>query len=355
MRRIKKAAIKFISLVPAGANLVDTVYKSDGTFTIGTLMKASDNFDEAGELTSVVYAPNFRDAQGDIADADVVKQMAHDFLANGGSIDINHDGKPLPREKARVAETFLVQKTDTRFHGWKDRNGNPVDLAGAWAAIIKIDDPELRKKYRSGDWAGVSMGGTAVVEAEKSGDLLRTFVELLSRESAQTITTQTNKQSNVMTPQEMQTILAENNKALLAGFAELAKTLAPKTEQKPADGGFPAHVLANPRLLKKALREKEMQALAKSTLDVGDYAGYREGLAEMKKAWADEDAEEKGQSVGPAEGTSPAQNAFKGGTVVAKNGDRHELPTVVANLPIQDATEAQMALAGELLAKAARR
>jgi hypothetical protein len=355
MRRIKKAAIKFISLVPAGANLVDTVYKSDGTFTVGTLLKASDNFDEAGELTAVVYTPNFRDAQGDIADADVVKQMAHDFIAHGASIDINHDGKPLPREKARVAETFLVQKTDSRFHGWKDRNGNAVDLAGAWATVIKIDDPELRKKYRSGDWAGVSMGGTAVVEAEKSFDLLHNFVELLSKAPALSNHRTNEPKSTDMTPQELQTILDQNNKTVLASVAEMLKTLAPKAEEKQTSGfDFPPHVLNNPRLLKKALRAAEQKDLIENTLKQGDPIGYKEGLAELRKTWAAEDAAEKGESVGPAQGVSPL-DGFAGGQVVAKNGDKFDLPTSVAGLPLADKTEAALALSGELLAKSLRR
>ena len=53
MRRIKKAAIKFISLCPAGANLIDTVYKTDGGVTFNTLVKAAHKFDEEGDITSV--------------------------------------------------------------------------------------------------------------------------------------------------------------------------------------------------------------------------------------------------------------------------------------------------------------
>lgn len=167
-RRIKKANIKFISLVPKGANQLQPVYKSDGSFKFDALHKFDD---DKGELTSVVYAPNLRDSQGDIADADVVKQMAYDYVSNGAHIDIRHDEKPLSKEKARIAESFIVQKTDERFHGWQDYNGNDVELEGAWATVIKIDDPDLRKKYRDGEWAGVSMGGTAVVEQEKADSI----------------------------------------------------------------------------------------------------------------------------------------------------------------------------------------
>ena len=95
-RRIRKANISFISLVPSGANKIEAVYKDDGSVTFGSLLKTSDTFDEQGLLTAVVYAPELRDSQGDIADAAVVKQMAHDFIANGAKIDIRHDGKAVP-------------------------------------------------------------------------------------------------------------------------------------------------------------------------------------------------------------------------------------------------------------------
>lgn len=339
MRRIKKAAIKFISLVPAGANQIEPVYKSDGSVSFGTLVKSSANFDDQGELTAVVYAPNMRDAQGDIADADVVKQMAHDFIANGASVDINHDGKPLPKEKARVAETFLVQKSDERFHGWKDTKGNPVDLAGAWATIIKIEDPELRKKYRSGDWAGVSMGGTAVVESEKSSDVVSRLAEALNQLTARTSNAEPVTKSTDMTPQELEAVLTKSNQTVLAGVAELLKGVAPKQENKDAakPSAPPSHVLNNERLLKKWQREQERNGLYEATLAKGDYAGYREGLAEMKKAWAEEDAEEQRAKAGP-EGT-PAETVEKG-----------QLPKELGGLPL-DKSDALAVQAGVLLAK----
>lgn len=345
MRRIKKAAIKFISLVPAGANKVDAVYKADGSFSFSPLVKASDNFDEEGELLAVVYAPNMRDSQGDIADASVVKQMAHDFIANGAGIDINHDGKPVGKDRARVAETFLVRKTDDRFHGWKDRDGNQVDLTGAWAAVIKIDDPELRKKYRSGEWAGVSMGGTALVEAEKTaGSSLDRLVDALKAFAAPQQATQTaTSKSTDMTPQELQTVISESNKTLLAGVAELIKSIAPKAENKDvakSTDDIPDHVLANPRLFKMHMRKLDVKALKESTIAVGDPAGFRTGYAELQKAWAEEDAADKATSAGPSKDTVPAEVA-KGVATVAELGG--------VKLEKRDALEAT---AGALMAQA---
>lgn len=286
MRRIRKANIKFISLVPAGANKIEPVYKTDGSISFGTLVKAADNFDEQGELTAVVYAPDVRDSQGDIADKEVVKQMAYDFIGNGGSVDINHDGKPLPKEKARVGETFLVQKTDSRFHGWKDRNGNPVDLEGAWATVIKIDDPALRKNFRSGEWAGVSMGGTAIVEQEKAD--LEEFFERL----AKAVNPPKPK------PEEVQMDKAEIKELFKEFSTELLKALkpeAPKTEPKEEPKEEQAPVFKgsweNDRDVQKHARALQMFALKKGT-DMSDpdaIKAYSESIKVLKAEWAEED------------------------------------------------------------------
>lgn len=166
MRRITKAKIKHISLVPRGANRFPVIYKAqDETVQFDPLVKMDM---DAGEITAIVYAPEHRDSQGDIASAEVIKEMAHEFAKSGEGVDIRHDGKVVSKDQAFVAENFIVQKDDGRFQDIKDYDGNPVDVTGAWAVVIKVDDLDLRKAYRNGEWNGVSMGGTAVVEAEKS-------------------------------------------------------------------------------------------------------------------------------------------------------------------------------------------
>lgn len=170
MRRIKKAKIKFISLVPRGANRLPTIFKDDGAFEIQLLTK---DLGEQGELSAVVYAPELRDSQGDIASAAVVKDMLYTAAKEGLEIDIRHDGAAVGRERAFVAEQFIIQKGDPRFDGLADYEGDPVDPTGAWGVVIKIDDPALRKLYREGQWAGVSMGGVAEVVQEKEDPVER--------------------------------------------------------------------------------------------------------------------------------------------------------------------------------------
>lgn len=166
-RRIKKARIKFISLCPRGKNRMPTILKEDGAFEVQLLSKG---LSERGELHAVVYAPEFRDSEGDIASADVVKDMLYTAAKEGVSIDLRHDGVALEKDRAYIAEQFIIQKNDPRFSGLSDYDGVPVDPTGGWGVVIKIDDPELRALYKKGEWQGVSMGGVAEVVQEKEDE-----------------------------------------------------------------------------------------------------------------------------------------------------------------------------------------
>lgn len=166
--RIKKARITFISLVPKGANQIPVIYKSDEggdqTFEFSPIVKADM---DKGEITAIVYAPELRDSQGHIASAEVIKQMAHDALGMGLKLDIRHDLKPVSPERASIAESFIVQKGDSRFVGLKNSEGKEFDAEGSWAVVIKIHDPQLRADYREGKWEGVSMFGKGDLAIEK--------------------------------------------------------------------------------------------------------------------------------------------------------------------------------------------
>jgi hypothetical protein len=226
MRRIVKAKIKFLSLVPKGANKFPVIYKADdGSFEWATIIKTPENFEDQGELTAVVYAPEQRDSQGDIASGQVIKEMAYEFQREGGAIDILHDGKPIPKDKAFVAETFIVQKNDPRFSEMTDYSGKKVDVTDAWAVVMKIEDKALRKLFKEENWNGISMGGTAEVLQEKSTtdsleDLLKSFVKRYG-----------NKKDDIdMTPEELIAALAKNNEALIKALKPEAK---PEPEKKP--------------------------------------------------------------------------------------------------------------------------
>lgn len=163
--RIKSAKITKLALCRRGMNGLRTLYKADdGTIQIETLMKASADFAESGEILAVAWIPDHADKAGDWCERHVVKEMLYEHMREGAKLDISHDGKVLTREQAYVAEAFLIQKGDPRFEGWQTYTGHPVDVTGGWGTVIKVDDPALRKAHREDGWSGVSIEGTAVVD-----------------------------------------------------------------------------------------------------------------------------------------------------------------------------------------------
>lgn len=155
------------------------IYKADGAFDIEMLLKTADDFAERGEVLGVVYAPENRDTQGDIASAAVIKDLMYDAAQRGEMIDIMHDGKALTKDQIFVAERFIVQKGDERFSDFKDYEGKSVDVTGAWATVLKINDTNLREQFKKGDWNGLSMGGVADLAMEKNDSLADRVVSAL--------------------------------------------------------------------------------------------------------------------------------------------------------------------------------
>jgi hypothetical protein len=227
-RRIKKALISHISLVPRGANRLPVIYKEDGAFDLDLLTKAAADFDDKGELLAVVYAPEIRDSQGDVASREVIREAMHTFAKNGEGIDIRHNERALSKDDAFVAESFEIQAGDPRFTDFKSYDGKPVNVTGGWGVLVKIDNADLRKQYREGKSAGVSMGGKALVEKENTDDdtgLLRKVFKALG------LTQEPSQETPEMTEADLKKALAENNDALAAKIAEAVK---PKAVETPA-------------------------------------------------------------------------------------------------------------------------
>ena len=154
-----KAKIGFLSLCPAGANTLRTVYKSAEGDENVELQVITKEMTEQGELICCVYAPDLEDSQGDQASAEVIKDFAYDFAKTGGSIDIKHNEEALGKDQIFVAESTIIQKGDPRFADIEDYDGDSVDVTGGWGVILKVEDEKLQDLYRSGEWGGISMGG----------------------------------------------------------------------------------------------------------------------------------------------------------------------------------------------------
>jgi len=222
MKRIKKARIDFISLVPKGKNKTPILYKEDGTVEWETIIRKSPEFEDNGELTAVVYLSEYPDTDEHVASKEVVKDMAYNFQKEGGQIDIRHDGKPVNKDRAYVAENFIIQKGDPRFSNLRNYDGENIDAADSWGVVIKLEDPELRKLYRDDGWQGVSMAGPALLVDEAKED--------------------TSKEEYSMKPEELEQVMEKSNTSLLSGLTNLVKEIftfskkeePPKKEDPPA-------------------------------------------------------------------------------------------------------------------------
>lgn len=269
-RRITKVkSVTFLSLCPRGVNWLPVLYKEAGAENVRfeLLTKASEKFDEEGLITALAYVPERRDAEGDIASPEVVREMAHSFAKEGIKLDLRHNEAAVTKDRAFVAETFVVQKGDPRFANWKDYDGKAVDPTGAWGVVIKVEDPVLRKAYREGAWNGVSLGGRA-----------ETVVE---------------KEAKIVTKEELEALFAAHGTAMLKAMDEKIGSLK-KSELAPAPPALKVD-LTNPDEVRKHLATIRKERLAKS-IDLGDEAAVEAHLALLEK-----EAEERLKNETPAQ------------------------------------------------------
>lgn len=292
MKRIKKAKVKYISLCPKGKNKLPTLYKEDGAdyLDLPMLLCKGPDFDDKGELLAVVYMPENPDADEHVASADVIKEMAYDFQKEDGQIDIRHDGKPVDKDRAFLAETFIVQKGDPRFSELRDYNGENVDATDSWGVVIKLEDPELRKAYREDGWQGVSLAGPALLVDETKEDTSNLEYE--------------------MKPEELEQVLEKNNSSVLDGLKSLVKELFTGKTEKSTEEPAPKPVAKEePETPKEELEpvfkgditnpedvEAHCQALEafelKKKLKLNDPVALRKHLDSLKKSKGDPKKEE---------------------------------------------------------------
>ena len=163
MAKLNKLSVAYISLVKSPANKLDIVYKSsDAKFTDEKQIKITKSEPE-GLVYGTVYEPNVKDSDGDWADAQTIRQAAHDFLMKGANanIDENHNEKPTG---ATVVESSINPK-------------------GAWEVAIKMDPTsETFQKVSKGELKGLSMGAYCQKSNEEpesgkpeDGEMLKTL------------------------------------------------------------------------------------------------------------------------------------------------------------------------------------
>ena len=294
-RRIIDASIQFISLCPKGKNKLPVLYKEDSnSVEFNTISKASDDFDDTGELLSLVWIPEYECKDGDVADRDTVKKMCHSFARNGMQLDVRHNEQKLTKEQAYVAQSFVVQKGDPRFKGWKDYQGNEVDATGGWATIMQIDDPKYRQMYRSGEWNGVSLSGPAKFEqlAAEDDSELSPEEKLVQRtlRRLEKMTRKTETGDLDMDKKELQDVLNESNKTLATTVAAaVAEALKPQTKKEDdakggKDDGAPVFKgdFTDTDALKKHQEALEEHALRKG-VDFNDPAQVKQYMTKLNE------------------------------------------------------------------------
>ncbi|MBE3607045.1 hypothetical protein CCAL13119_08925 [Campylobacter sp. RM13119] len=160
--KLKNLNITHISLVKAGANKKNIIYKSSKENpSYEKMIKIAKNDEEKGVIYGIVYSPDEVDTQGETADAKEIEKAAYAFMKglNGANIDREHDFKP---DGAYVAESWIVRENDALFKSEK---------IGSWAVAIKLENDELKEAVKKGEIAGLSMAGTAQREGvSKSED-----------------------------------------------------------------------------------------------------------------------------------------------------------------------------------------
>lgn len=322
-----------LSLCKKGKNGMKTLFKSSDA--VSTLIKGDA---EKGEVLAVAYPLGVADADGDFVDTmEAIESMAHSFMKEGAQLDIEHNGEVLSKDDAYVKESFIVQKGDERFSNWPGYDGEPVDVTGAWAVKIQIDNPELRSAFRDGAWDGVSLFGPAAVEDVE--------IKAASQQTAQ--------QGIIdMNQEELQGLLAAQEERL----TEMVKSLLEKSEAvadeevveevEKASNALPTFTgdVTDPEALaeyEKALRAFELQ----KAIESGDMTA--DNLAEMRKALQNVDSEESAEE--PAEEEAPAEEAaeeLEKSDLAPEEGDSEEVRELKAKLfKAQKASNAPVAAA----------
>lgn len=151
MNEIQDLKVKFISIVKAGANQKEIIYK-DAKFSERLRVDFAKSNEELGVVYGIVYAPNEVDTQGDFANAKEITKAAYEFMRENSMhcVDVNHN---FEKTNAFICESWIVKKGDEMFKE-----------VGAWAVGIKLEDENLKKLVKSGELKGLSMYGYALKE-----------------------------------------------------------------------------------------------------------------------------------------------------------------------------------------------
>jgi hypothetical protein len=239
-RKILSADVTIVALCKRGMNTLRTLYKSEGV-RLMAMVKAAPTFEEKGELLAVVAAPGLVDADGDEFTAEAISKSAHAFMRNGATLDLQHNMKPLGKERAHVAESFVIQKGDPRFADWKDYAGKAVDVSGGWGMLVKIEDPALRKSYASGEWDGVSLfapefEAEGIAKSDTSATIASALRDAFVAAGLIKTPNETETEESDMTPEQIAALSKAIVDGVTAAIKPATETPAPAADEIKFEG-----------------------------------------------------------------------------------------------------------------------
>ena len=168
-KELKDIEVTYISLVEAGANRKNIIYKSSDKSPVWekefNILKQNK---KEGIVYGIVYSPDEVDTDGEFATAEEIKKAAYNFMKKKkvDNVDTSHSFK---KEDAYVCESWILRKDDPLF---------PKEKEGSWAVGIKIEDEKLKKAIEDGKIKALSMAGTAKTkEVEKGDTTLKELIE----------------------------------------------------------------------------------------------------------------------------------------------------------------------------------
>ncbi len=106
-------------------------------------------------FTAVVLRPDAVDSHGDIYSPDVVKQACHDYVSHCMNSNLQHQYE-LEKSDMKIVESYIAPQ-DMEFE-----DGNVIK--GDWIMTAKIENDELWKACKAGQFTGFSVGCSGVVE-----------------------------------------------------------------------------------------------------------------------------------------------------------------------------------------------
>lgn len=101
-----------------------------------------------------VYLPDVEDAHGHSMTAQEIEKMAHGFMKNRRTtnIDVNHDNNV--DYGCSMVESFIA------------RDNDPDYMPGAWVGVVKVENDEIWMKIKNGELTGFSFEGMGYVVEE---------------------------------------------------------------------------------------------------------------------------------------------------------------------------------------------